>query len=82
MIWCPGPEAVIGVEIHGVDVLLPLDLLQSHGGLVGGEDGGGETEAPVNGQPANGNVSHHIQTKRCSDIFLFALILLISQMCS
>ena len=48
MIWCPGPEAVIGVEIHGVDVLLPLDLLQSHGGLVGGEDGGGETEAPVN----------------------------------
>ena len=53
MIWCPGPEALIGVEVHGVDVLPPLDLLQSHGGLVGGEDGGWETEPPVNGQSVN-----------------------------
>ena len=48
MIGCPGPKAVIGVEVHGVDVLPPLDLLQSHGGLVGGKDGGGETQSPVN----------------------------------
>ena len=52
VIGCPGPEAVIGVEVHGINFLLPLCLLESHGGLVGGEDGGGETQAPVNWQPA------------------------------
>ena len=57
MIGCPGPKAVIGVEVHGVDVLPPLDLLQSHGGLVRGEDGGGETQAPVNGQPVERKTS-------------------------
>ena len=55
MIGCPGPEAVIGVEVHGVNFLLPLRLLESHGGLVGGEDGGGEAQAPVNRQPAMRN---------------------------
>ena len=51
MIGCPGSEAVVGVEVHGVDVPPPLGLLQGHGGLVGGEDGGGEAEAPVNREP-------------------------------
>ena len=51
MIGCPGSEAVVGVEVHGVDVPPPLGLLQSHGGLVGGEDWGGKAEAPVNREP-------------------------------
>ena len=69
MIGSPGPETVIGVEIHGVDVLPPLDLLQSHGGFVGGEDGRGETEAPVNGQPAKWKYFHI--TYKFNDVLKF-----------
>ena len=80
VIWSPGPEAVIGVEIHGVDVLLPLSLLHSHGGFVGGENGRGETEAPVNRQPAEWK--YFTSHTNALEIFKFALILLFSQMCT
>ena len=50
VVGCPGAQTVVGVEVHGVDVLPPLDLLQRHGGLVRGQDRRGEGEAPVDGE--------------------------------
>ena len=50
VVGCPGAQAVVGVEVHGVVLLLPDDLLQSNSRLVGGEDGGVEGQTPVYAQ--------------------------------
>ena len=50
VVGCPGAQTVVGVEVHGVDILPPLDLLQRHGGLVRRQDRRGEGEAPVDGE--------------------------------
>ena len=49
MVWSPRSQTIVGVEVHGIDVLPPLSLLQSHGSLIGGEDGRGEAQTPVDG---------------------------------
>ena len=46
----PWSKTVVGVEVHGVVLLLPDDLLQSNSRLVGGEDGGVEGQTPVYAQ--------------------------------
>ena len=50
MVGRPGSKAVVGVEVHGVVLLLPDDLLHGNSRLVGGEDGGVEGQTPVYAQ--------------------------------
>ena len=46
----PWSETVVGVEVHGVVLLLPDDLLHGNSRLVGGEDGSVEGQTPVYAQ--------------------------------
>ena len=55
MIGRPGAKAVVGVEVHGVVLLLPGHLLKCHGRLVGGEYGRMEGQAPIYAQPDKTN---------------------------
>ena len=57
MVRRPGAEAVVGVEVHGVVLLLPGHLLKCHSRLVGGEYGRMEGQPPVYAQPDKTNKS-------------------------
>ena len=55
MVRRPGAEAVVGVEVHGVVLLLPGHLLKCHSCLIGGEYGRMEGQPPVYAQPDKTN---------------------------
>lgn len=75
----PRPQALIGVEVHGVD-FLPANFLQSHSCLIWGQQGFGEGCAPIDRKAWTSNLDPPAR-KRSIKKFVFQCTSIESKTC-